>query len=279
MSMPTHSFVLILSAWSALSGATRQAANQLKVEADPENVLASRLEGKWQVDAELTRKLGGKVLAEKLEFRRDDKVLERIPEAVAARLKGERIYLAGIMVMGGREHPFLLTGLKGNPHVVWLREGNAKPGDAESCNVMLARAAQSDNDLLFTGSDHNNQPFAAYAREVAGGAVDARSVPVQLKAVIADMARLLAAKKHAEFIRTYAAPDDLNKMTESGRSVEAIAEGFAGDKAELLLKILESAQGAKPVLNTDETEATYPGQEEGRPLRLQRVEKRWYLRN
>jgi hypothetical protein len=38
----------------------------------------------------------------------------------------------------------------------------------ESFNVMIARAKEPANDLLFIGGDFNNQPFSAFKRVAVG---------------------------------------------------------------------------------------------------------------
>lgn len=159
--------VLVLTFSPALRG-------ELKVEPDKENVVASRLEGDWQLDAPLTKSLSSNAKAAEtrtgFSFKSNPSVAARLPAKYERFLANKRIYLAGIMTMSIKgekplEHPFILTENRGNPYIVWFRERGGDPlGDAESFNVMLAVARERQNDLLFIGGDFNNQPFSAYAR-------------------------------------------------------------------------------------------------------------------
>lgn len=145
----------------------------IKFERDiRENVVASRLAGTWQLDSELTRRMGGfetRSLQE-LTFHLDWSV---IPDEVFDKL-GERlggisltIYAAGLATVGGQDKPvpFFLTAVYGTPRIVWFRERNGDPfGDMESFNLMVAVGRERKDDLLFRGGDFNNQPFTAYKR-------------------------------------------------------------------------------------------------------------------
>ena len=149
---------------------------EIKVEPDKENVVASRLEGRWQVDPALTKRLTGReraIPAEgaaegTLSFHSNPAVAAKIPAKYGEFLAKKRVYMAGTLrISGGKvqEFPFLLIENRGNPHVVIFRERDGNPlGDAESFNVMLAVAKEKVNDLLFTGGDFNNEPFSAYTR-------------------------------------------------------------------------------------------------------------------
>lgn len=147
---------------------------ELKVERNKENVVASRLEGEWQVNATLTERLRGGISMGRLAFRADPSVVEEIPARMAGALGELTIFMAGYMERyGGRSqetYPFILTAMNGNPHVVWFRDDF---GDAESFNVMLAVGDEPGDDLLFVGGDFNNQSFLAYSRQrgACGGSV------------------------------------------------------------------------------------------------------------
>jgi len=143
------------AAWAAFS-----------VTADKENVVASRLEGDWQLHAELTKRLVGEERpAAQLAFKSDPEVAGKLPDKYEKFLGKKQIYMAGVVKLKGKEHPFILVEHKGNPHVIYFRERDGDPmGDAESSNVMLAPGKDKANDLLFVGGDFNNQPFSAYER-------------------------------------------------------------------------------------------------------------------
>ena len=158
----TAAFILLLHFPSTLMA-------QLKVESDKENVVSSRLEGRWQANKAISNRLSTRLAdhdqGKTMEFHSDDKIVAKIPGKYGKFLKRKTIYMAGIMKSGRNEYPFILTELKGNPHIVIFRERDGDPlGDAESFNVMLAVAENASNDLLFIGGDFNNQPFYALER-------------------------------------------------------------------------------------------------------------------
>lgn len=148
--------VFATAAWAALG-----------VKADKDNVVGSRLEGRWRCEDALTKRLTARNKPRgNIAFKSDPKVAHEIPEKYETFLAKKQIYMSGIMTSRGKSHPFVLIEHKGNPHVVYFRERDGDPmGDAESFNVMLAVARNKQNDLLFIGGDFNNQPFSAYERE------------------------------------------------------------------------------------------------------------------
>merc|ERR1712241_545151 len=58
---------------------------------------------------------------------------------------------------------FILTAIEGNPHVIRY---SSKYDILDSFNVMLARAEDPQNDILFTGDDHNTEGFLAWKRQI-----------------------------------------------------------------------------------------------------------------
>jgi len=148
-------------------------ASSFKVKANKENVVAGRLEGRWPPQIPLTKRLLGEryqpgpaTSSSYISFSAEPSVVQKIPAKYEKFLKDKTIYMAGIMTRWGKDYPFILIELFGNPHIVYFRERQGDPmGDAESFNVMLAPAKGRANDLLFIGGDFNNQPFAAYERK------------------------------------------------------------------------------------------------------------------
>lgn len=218
-------FAFLLAAVPLLA----QAGNGLELRPDPQNVAASALLGSWKPDAALQQRLGNKTGVDRLEFRDDAGILARVPAAIAAKLRQHRVYLAGVMVLRGKEQPFLLTEIAGNPTVVWFRERDGDPlGDAESFTVVLVRAEAKPADLLFVGGDSNNQSFAAYRRDskVVGA--------LEPAAAIAEMIALLEAGKAREFVETWCAPEDLGAMLQQGRTIDSLAARFEGERGKQL---------------------------------------------
>ena len=142
---------------------------ELKFKPNKENVVSSRIEGRWQVNKAMSNRLSARLAdrnqGKTIEFHADEKVVAKIPGKYEKFLADKTIYMAGTMKSGKNEYPFILIEHKGNPHIVIFRERDGKPlGDAESFNVMLAVAEKTSNDLLFVGGDFNNQPFYALER-------------------------------------------------------------------------------------------------------------------
>ena len=58
---------------------------------------------------------------------------------------------------------FILTVIEGNPHIVRY---SSQYDILDSFNVMLARAEDPQDDILFTGDDHNTEGFLAWKRQI-----------------------------------------------------------------------------------------------------------------
>ena len=60
-------------------------------------------------------------------------------------------------------YSYILTSMDGNPHILFY---NKEYDLYQSFNVMLARAENSQDDILFTGDDHNTEGFIAWKRQI-----------------------------------------------------------------------------------------------------------------
>lgn len=270
----------------AQDGITQQKA-KLVVAPDPQNVVASRLDGEWRLDVDLTKRLGGSDRVPVLSIHVTNVVVEGIPDKVVSKLQKTRIYAAGSAVLLGEEHPFLLVELKGNMQIVWFRERDGNPvGDAESMIVSVAPAREKANDLLLLGGDFNNQPFTAFQRGAAtakaAGPADAGKAGTPAEA-IADIARLLRDKKHLELLQAYMTPADKLRFQDSKQgkdTLESLAEEFGAKKGGQLLELVTKLKGTEPKLNPAGDEAAYENPAgEGRGLVLVCIDGRWYIKN
>lgn len=265
----------LVSAW--IGSVALQAQDhvvRLQVQPDPENVVANSILGVWRSDAPLNQRLGGAVGAQRLEFRSDASVLAKVPAKIATKLEDLRIFLAGTMVMGTAEHAFLVTSLRGNPTVVWFRpRGNDPMGDAESWNVMLARAEVAQADMLFVGGDSNNQSFRAFVRD---GKPAGKLEPA---AALTEMIRLVQAGRTREFVEQWVLPVDLQMLEKQGRSIESLMSRFEGERGAKFVEMLEQAGKSAPTLSEDGNQATWPIEGRSSGLRLRRIDGRWYLEN
>jgi hypothetical protein len=128
---------------------------------------------------------------------------------------------------------------------------------------------------------------------VAGAAVLASAQPYasaqqpdarrQVAAAIQESIRLLEAKQHLEFIKTFIRPSEVEELVAKFGSAENVAaESAKGDRIGTMLKRLHAASKLEPTFNTDGTIARYTfdapiGREKG--LSLQKIGERWYLRD
>ncbi len=147
---------------------------ELNVEPDPLQLVATRLEGNWEFDENLSTRLDDKAPRSKakLAFVSDPTVLKKIPSKIAAdiqRLK-LRIYLAGVMHEGQEDKVFFLTVVSGNPVIVLFRRSSdgelAAGGDGA---VMIAPGRDRKNDLLFIcesyeDAENPEKPSTPYRR-------------------------------------------------------------------------------------------------------------------
>lgn len=272
MPVARRTFAFLLA---ALPVVAQQDGNGLEVRPEPENVVASALLGSWRLDAALQQRLGNRTRVDRLEFRDDPGIVAKVPEAHAAKLRQFRIYLAGTMVLRGKEQPFLLIEFRGNPTIVWFRERDGHPlGDTESFTVMLVRAEAKPADLLFVGGD-SNQSFSAFVRDskVVGA--------LQPAAAITEMIALLEAGKAREFVETWCAPQDLQLIVQRGQTIEEIARRFEGEHGLEMVAVLQAISKVQPTMNDAGDEAVWAVEDRPRPRRLclQRIDGRWYLRN
>jgi hypothetical protein len=138
----------------------------LTVKTEKENVVASRLIGKWKTHSSLSRRLQGHpVREETIEFSKNMSVAAKVPPEYSEFLKNKQVYLAGVMTRNQTACPFILTEYNGNPYLFYFREKDGNPmGDGESMNLVITPAKEEEQDLLFIGGDFNNQPFFAFER-------------------------------------------------------------------------------------------------------------------
>ena len=177
--------VLAIVVAASMAASVLNAQTKLQVTADKQNVVAGRIIGEWEVDVPLTTRLGGGAVRPaggegtpaRVSFRSDSTVAGQVPaafvSAVTTRVPYFPVFASGRMSFEGREVPFILTQLSGNPHILfWLERNGDRFGNAESFNVSIAAAKEPANDILFIGGDFNNQPFSAYKRVTPPGTGD-----------------------------------------------------------------------------------------------------------
>jgi hypothetical protein len=101
-----------------------------------------------------------------------------------------------------------------------------------------------------------------------------------LDSAIAEAIRLLEAREHATFLRTFIEPEMLASRRDS---FEAFAASFAGERADRLLAMLKHVRTLKPAMSAAGTIATYqPDPNAGvgaRSLRWEKTGRYWYIAN
>merc|ERR1711990_758019 len=142
--------------------------SQCQVEYNPENVVGTQLEGSWIPDSAMNSWLSPTISADlnvkEFKFYKNDSV--PFPEEVCA---SRTVFLAGELTLvdleGEAEAPtsFLLTMIEGNPKIITYY---AQYDILGSFNVMMARAEDPQNDILFTGDDHSTEGFLAWKRQI-----------------------------------------------------------------------------------------------------------------
>lgn len=105
-----------------------------------------------------------------------------------------------------------------------------------------------------------------------------KSPDTGLKKQIGEMITLLETGDLVKFIKTYAHPDDLEKIL-GEESIEEIAKDFSRKKAQLLLQSLTEALDDEPEFNEDKTRAVFKAVGTSRPVILESVGQQWYIRN
>ena len=156
---------------------------KVTIEKDTQCVVAGELMGHWVTHAALTERLTHeeKPAPYELVFSESEESTLRIKAAVERhfeflekntgkdvadwlRRDAQTAYLAGACELhAGKtivKSDFLLISSAATPHLILLMDGQL-----QSCNVMLARDATGDNDLLFIGDDTNTNSFKAYERK------------------------------------------------------------------------------------------------------------------
>lgn len=111
---------------------------------------------------------------------------------------------------------------------------------------------------------------------------DKKANPQQnLEIAIPRVIRLLKAQQYAEFLQSYVPPDEVKKITASGK-FDAMAEKFEAKKAPRLLEALEAVPTAKLTFDKEKQIATFTLKEPiaGKPdVRFVKIGALWYVAN
>ncbi|MCB9893394.1 MAG: hypothetical protein H6839_02980 [Planctomycetes bacterium] len=151
-----------------------------------ENTLGKEIWGTWVMDDDLTKRTAHEVPKDGmvLEFKSDEDSKGRIKKALEAAVKkagdseGEEagfirraaqgVFCTGRLIIkrGERkdEVDFAQVCMWGEP-VLLVLESDGEKTDWESVRVSFVRDPDGDNDLLFVGGDHKDEPYVAFKRQ------------------------------------------------------------------------------------------------------------------
>jgi len=110
---------------------------------------------------------------------------------------------------------------------------------------------------------------------------DKDAVREKLDTAIVEGIRLLEAKEYATFLKNFADPEQLKKVTESGK-IDEFAQKFGEGKAKQLILVLKAIKGAAPKMSEDGKTATFDISVEGvnkKTIGFTKVGKYWYISN
>ena len=146
-------------------------STQCTLTPDNENVVGTQLAGDWKINVDLTAQLWPDYLTwvkvTAVSFTDNPSIVDMLPEEDCGSWMNDfgQLFMAGEMTFTMEEEtltfPYVLGSSSGNPHLVYWTD---QMTDAESFNLMIARAEDRNMDLLFIGGDFNNQPFSAWTR-------------------------------------------------------------------------------------------------------------------
>jgi hypothetical protein len=132
-----------------------------------DNMLSTRLDGKWALDRELTARLDPDrpgMLPAIMEFRRDDRIVAQL-RVLSERFKSPRIYMGGMMWIDDMQHPFIVENESGDSHLVILTPTRDDPAAVYMTTyICMAASRDAKTDLLFIGGDRPNESAAAFER-------------------------------------------------------------------------------------------------------------------
>lgn len=182
---------LVLASLVVVALCVPSAQAEVKVLPSPDNYIVKKLPGLWEVDPELTKRLGGKEIGP-LEFVADEKAAEEIPADYHQDLVEFEVYQIGFVTREGNRHPYLLVEIEGLVGVVYfLGKGGDFLDDFGVISISLVPAKETSGDLLFL-SDNETNPFAAYRREGADKVSATLQRPMTLECDRNDLNTILA---------------------------------------------------------------------------------------
>jgi hypothetical protein len=132
-----------------------------------DNVIASRLEGRWVVDTDVTARLDPDPAAtppRSLQFSKDDAAWKQVQQ-LYPRLQGEFVYMGGTAQIGANKHVFAVLSKAGNSLMWVFTPSRAEvPGEPHQVFINMVCSRDRTKDLLFLGGDTARESAVAYKR-------------------------------------------------------------------------------------------------------------------
>ena len=166
--MVTYRMLFILSIFFPIAISAK-----CQLTPDNENVVGTQLAGDWKLDVNLTAQLCNDCLdweVTSVSFTDNPSIVDMLSEEDCLWLNDGfgQLFMAGEMTFTMEQetltHPYVLTTWRGNPHIVYWRYDEERY-DRERFNLMIARAEDKNNDMLFVGGDFNDPDFIALTRK------------------------------------------------------------------------------------------------------------------
>lgn len=173
-------FVLAAALCALAAVTTAFTFQQLALVQDNQNLLRTRLEGKWSLNSAMTRHLQpepGAAAPQSLAFTTDPTVMERLVTQ-QSRLAGMHLFQSGILTMDGKTYPYVVTDEHGNATLIYFQTRSNEIGAAVSVPLALGVGRPKTQDLLFYGGAADGTTGAfAYQRAEAVAVATPASAP------------------------------------------------------------------------------------------------------
>lgn len=166
---------------------------EVKIVSSDENLMGLELWGTWVMKEDLTRHITHEVPKdlkdETITFTKGDEhakaVTANLPGVLEEMIKKNKkegtlfaeackniLFAGGITLQRGDREPksthFFVVSMFGNTYLCILAPSADGKFGLEFANTQFVRDPKADNDLLFIGDDHRDEPFVAFERKKAG---------------------------------------------------------------------------------------------------------------
>ncbi|MBK7878796.1 MAG: hypothetical protein IPJ77_24315 [Planctomycetes bacterium] len=178
--LANKSWILAASLCTLAAVTTGFTFQQLALVQDNQNLLRTRLEGKWVLDTTMTRHLQpepGATAPQSVEFTNDPAVMDRLI-AQKDRLSSLHLYQSGMLTIDGKSFPYVVTNEHGNATLLYFPTRSNEVGAPTSVSIAIGVGRPKTQDVLFYSSDaEGKSSAAAFRRSDAKGVATPASTP------------------------------------------------------------------------------------------------------